>query len=356
MQRSTSWPSGPASMVRLLSLALLFSLVILTPVAAFTQSADLATPGASTVRDGVVVDAARGVAFLMNAAGGIDAIDLAAGNVVWTSEEAARPLALAGDQLIAQGVATEKGVLPLVALNAGTGTVAGTVARLPLAENVWARVDQGLGITFRVNATLEGTDLLVAWSQTRAGNGKPAQGYYPSDQEGATPGAAPRRAPAAAGPSVEEGVARVNLVTGRVAQVGAQELASRGFAAHMTIQTGSFVANVPGRQFLSADGRHVLVSQRETAQNEYPWQGAYRWTIYDRASGAHLLELTRPTSTSPFVVAAGRLLYESRPTGIRTEGGMVEQPLMVRAVDLTTGNELWARQIRNTDYEGPFPP
>ena len=49
-----------------------------------------------------VADAAGRTGFLANAAGGIDAVDLVAGELLWSTDEAQRPLLVVGDRLYAQ--------------------------------------------------------------------------------------------------------------------------------------------------------------------------------------------------------------------------------------------------------------
>jgi hypothetical protein len=52
------------------------------------------------LRDGVVVDPDRQEMYLMNPGGGIDAVTLADGSILWSTKEAAKPLALVGNRLV----------------------------------------------------------------------------------------------------------------------------------------------------------------------------------------------------------------------------------------------------------------
>lgn len=347
MQQLPSWLSRPASQVRLLSFALLSAFLLLTPVTAMAQSADLAGPGSFAVRDGVVVDAGQGMVYLMNPSGGIDAVKLATGETAWSSQEAARPLALAGGVLVAQARPTTAGELSIVNLDTASGAAAGSTS-IALPEGVWARVSQDLQSTFRVRAVANGGTVTLAWTETRsAGKDAPAQGYLASEEEGASP-AATRRA-AKPGYSVEQGAVRLDVARGQVTPLGDREIANRGLASHISLSQGQFIANAAGRQFLSADGRHVLVSQRAAGQT------GYTWSVYERASGALLGTASSQASVTPFAVIQGRLVYETRPSGTLVDGKMVQQPLQLRAVTLATGQELWARAMLDTEYRGPFP-
>jgi len=60
-------------------------------------------------------------------------------------------------------------------------------------------------------------------------------------------------------------------------------------------------------------------------------------------------------SMSPFVVIGKRLIHVAQ-TGLLAEGGkLIEQPLRLRAVDLTTGRELWTREILDPEFRGQIP-
>src|SRR5438270_912813 len=69
---------------------------------------------------GGVADAAGKVGYVQSPKGGVDALDLATGKVLWSSAEFARPVALVKDQLVVQ--VPEKGkanAVRLVVLDAG---------------------------------------------------------------------------------------------------------------------------------------------------------------------------------------------------------------------------------------------
>src|SRR3954463_16411273 len=110
-------PLRPRSGRSVLSISPLLALLALG--SAVTALAAPVDHGAS-LRDGVLVAPDRGLAYVMRPGGGIDAIDLASGNVRWHSDAAAKPLAISGKRLIAQ--AESKGdTLDVVALDARRG-------------------------------------------------------------------------------------------------------------------------------------------------------------------------------------------------------------------------------------------
>ena len=50
------------------------------------------------------------------------------------------------------------------------------------------------------------------------------------------------------------------------------------------------------------------------------------------------------------------VIYETPPAARQVQRNLTEEPLTIRAVDLSTGREVWSREVRDTTYLGPFPP
>jgi hypothetical protein len=291
--------------------------------------------------EGVVVAPRLGLAYVMRPGGGLDALDLASGAVRWRSDSAAKPLALAGQRLIAQAESGGANVLKLVSLDARSGAARETV-RIDLPAGVAAPVVDSASGSFRVQADASGSELAVRWEAT--GVGAPAQGVLPAENEGQAPVVVAGEAVVDLGSSLrvktEPSVRSMRSPT--LARAALQELPA------------SAVAGAQGRQLLSADGRHVLVTE--------PIEGAglslyrHQWTIYERASGARLGSVSSLVSATPFVVV-GRTLYQVEPAhAVRREGGFAEHPAALRAVSLTTGAEEWRTAIRETAFSGPFVP
>ena len=118
------------------------------------------------------------------------------------------------------------------------------------------------------------------------------------------------------------------------------------------LAVGERLSQVPGVQFPSADGRHVLTSQR--IADDSVWE-KYRWTIYDRDTGERVGAFNSHLRLASFFVLGTQAIYETGPFVRRTESGLVDEPLKIRAVDLRTGQELWSREVRDTAYRGPYP-
>jgi HEAT repeat protein len=80
------------------------------------RNPDAGSPEALAIRGGLV-DLGAGVAYLTLPTGGIDAVELASGKVLWTSKVASRPLALLGNRLLAASAETIANSLRLVVLD-----------------------------------------------------------------------------------------------------------------------------------------------------------------------------------------------------------------------------------------------
>ena len=345
MRQSNRWP-----WVVLACLAAIVSIVVTPAAQAAPSRAQSLAPDSSPtlLRDGVLVDAGRGVAYVMNREGRLDALRTSDGAVLWTSAEAVKPLLVTGDLLVAQADATAPGKLPVVTLDRGAGKVVARAA-VDLPAGVWARLADGPRSSFRASAAPLDGRVLLSWESKRAGKGAELQGYVPAPTEGQAPDAGPATLAERLRIQETRGSAVLDPRSGAVA-IGAK--ASAAAMAAPGLHTFDGLADVPGRKFLSADGRHVLVSRLADARQV---NGRYHWEIYTRA-GARVGEMASDVSAAPFVVAGSLALVEGRPYGIRGDDGMAGAPLRVRAIDLTNGLEAWAQPILQVEFVGPFPP
>jgi hypothetical protein len=255
-----------------------------------------------------------GFAYLMRPRGGIDAVDLASGAVRWRSDSAARPLALAGDRTVQ------------ISLPAG---IAATVVDTPAGS-------------FRVRADVSGSELAVSWESTATAT---AQGYLPAENEGQAP-------------TFVAGAAVLDLSspTLRLKAEPAVRVARSAALARVSLEElrTPAVAGTGGRQLLSADGRHVLVTEPMDAAERMLYR--HRWTVYERESGARLGSVQALVSATPFLVV-GKTLYHMSPAhAVRQESKVVEHPFALRAVNLATGAEVWTKAAGETAFRGPFPP
>ncbi|MBX9585086.1 MAG: hypothetical protein K2X87_32675, partial [Gemmataceae bacterium] len=90
---------------------------------------------------GAIVDATRGHVYVMAAGGGVEALDLATGKPVWVAKEADKPLAVAGDRVIAQAEDPKApNALKVVVLDRATGKPVATGTQdLPAGVRAAAR-------------------------------------------------------------------------------------------------------------------------------------------------------------------------------------------------------------------------
>lgn len=357
MRHSTHWPASASTQLltwrnvqRSAMCLLTFSLLLAAGASAQLPTKPMSPANGIVLMDGVVLDSEQTTLYLMNPDGGLDAVEAATGDLLWTTTAAAKPLAVLGDHLIAQADAKTAGELPLVVLDRRGGDVVRTThAELP--GEVFASIDDGPRRTFRVRAAAGDGGLNIAWLATQLTKKGRFQGYIPSPEEELNPESQAPQIDAKAQEFLQlEGVVRFDPVAGKAASLADVKPAVKPGMSGLREVT--LLGDVAGRQFLSTDGRHVLVS--EARSDGGPWD-RYLWTIYTR-SGELVGQLRHRTSMSPFVVTGETLLVESR-AHVRLVGGeMVDRPLELAAIDLASGQGLWTKTVRLTEFEGPFPP
>lgn len=138
VNQSKRWPLRPTW--GWFTLAFVLSSILILPTAALGQPRSMngaAPAGAAALLDGVLISPRHGTAFVMRPGGGIDAVHLASGALRWRSDRGARPLAIAGDRLVAQAAGQRPNALDLVVLDARSGAARDSV-RIPLPDGVAA--------------------------------------------------------------------------------------------------------------------------------------------------------------------------------------------------------------------------
>jgi outer membrane protein assembly factor BamB len=306
------------------------------------SAAPAAVAAGVSLGDGVVVDAGRGAAYMRGPDGTMSAVELAGGRILWTTSEAAKPVAAADGSVVAQ-IESAAGSLDLVGFDAGSGRRSGMRASVELPEGVSAIMNDHPNRSFRVSAVDQGGVLLVSWQATGDGS-RPMQGFVPAVEEGGEP------LPQAQPLERSSGAAHLDLDSGAVSPAAAPA----AVAAAMEHLPAGAVAGASGNLFSSADGRHVLASERQASSDPF---SSYRWRIYDRAGGPALGELSSISSSAPFVVTGGRLVYLSQRSMRPGKGKeVIDQPMSIRAFDLASGKEAWSVEVADPSFRGPFPP
>jgi hypothetical protein len=299
--------------------------------------------------DGAVVDAPRGIAYVAQPQGGIEALDLATGKAVWRSAAAAKPLALADGALLAQDEPGEGGTLRVAMLDAGTG-VEKERTELALPSGLAATVTDNLRGTFRIRASvLEGDgSAVLTWTATTA---PPLRGFLPPDLSRAP---VPALAPAASAGGLRRGAARLDLATGRATSAADAEIAGLAVAVDRSLAPGGSIeaGSAEGSLDLtSIDSRHALTSERVAGSLH-----TYRWSISVRGTGSVIAVLDAPVSFAPFVVVGRNVIYLAQPSMRRESDMTIRRPLRLRALDLATGADVWQAVVRDSAYSGPIPP
>ena len=302
--------------------------------------------GAFQLRPGVIVQPDRRMLFLMNPNGGVDAVETEGGTIRWNNKKAAKPLVLKDNILIAQAEpepgAKALKIIGLDTARRGQQTVAGT---MDLPAGVSAPIDESLNSACTVSAKVSEQGVVVSWLSSE----KTMRGMPVDDEQGDEAA----RIRAAAAVSTKQGTFRIDLQSGTTTPVNLDpEPPTRGVRI-MEMAAERSLAGVPTPQFLSADAKHVLVSKR--IGNDSVWN-KYSLTIYDRSNGNRIGEFKCHLSVVSFFVSDAQVVYETGPYVRRTEAGLANEPLKIRAVDLQTGKQRWSTPVRDTTFRGPFPP
>jgi hypothetical protein len=271
----------------------------------------------------------------MRPEGSVSAVDLATGTTRWTSTEKGKPLALAGDLLIVQLEPKRAGSrLEVAALRTGDRGSVAVRGATELPSGVRVSTGETLEGDFKASARTSGNSAVVTWSFERA----PRQGMPDAEET------------ASRGPERSRGAVRLSLSTGAVTRLDAAAVPAAAREPAWILPPGKKIAAATPAQYESADGRHVLASEK--VGDDRVWE-KYRWTVYEHGTGRKVGEMRTHTSFAPFVVRDRTLVYETTPYVRR---GGEEQPAKLRGVSLETGQELWSVPVREIVYRGPFPP
>lgn len=329
MKLSTRLAQRRALLSRVSASLLLVALAGLSNAVAATETDSI------ELRPGVIVDAARQLAYIGQPTGGLAAIDLATGRVQWESRDASWPLFLDGDLLVARAEAGAGGELRISGLDTSRRGQRRFASELSLPEGTTAEIDERLGQIFSVRAQAGPNGIDLTWSETR----KPVKGMRTSKDD------------ALLGQRQLAGTFRIDPVSGEATSIDTEVFES--IRQIPNLNPGQRLPDLGDRQFRAADGRHIMVSQR-IADDRVSTK--YLWTLYTYPDGQRLGSSRQSTSYAPFVVAGSQLIVESRPSVRRRGARLVDIPLELRASDLFTGSETWRLPVRDTTYWGPFPP
>jgi hypothetical protein len=120
----------------------------------------------------------------------------------------------------------------------------------------------------------------------------------------------------------------------------------------MEVPEAERVPAVPGHQFYTED-RKFIVSHGETPPDT---NGQYTLVVYDRTTKKPVGEFKSFHAMVACYVTDSRVVLQTSGAKLRSAGSLSDQPPMLKAVDLRTGQELWSYPLRDTAYRGPYPP
>ena len=318
-----------------------FALTLVYCALAFDASANESVE----LTDGVIVDLAEGRVYLMKPERAIESISIDNGEVVWTNENAAKPLALQENRLVSQAeLADTPNVLSLVVLDVENDGQVVSSSTVTLPPDVSAFVDEGVTGRFRSRAVALDQEAFISWEYQAI----PRQGMImaPAEENQGRDTGLPQL------PAPTQSTIRLDLQTGEASEMEQQDLPPS--AAQAFLPSGRAAAPTDPTTRLSADGRHTLKYERVADDREW---NKYVWTIIDNETGDEVGQLRSHLSQSTFlIVGSGTIIFETGAFVRRIEAGMQNEPRSVRAVNLESGDEIWSRPLRDTAYRGEFPP
>lgn len=172
---------------------------LLTPALAWGDEAPVVprlAPG------GGVVDTAGKNGYWPNGAGGIDAVELATGKVLWKSKAASKPLLASQNRLVAQALVADKSnQIRVLIFDTQEGKLLLQSAAISLPD--WVSVGTALGRSFHSTAQMDNNAVLLIWE---------ARAWYAG-------GAAPPPAVEGAARKEASGVLQIHVQTGQMSKV-----------------------------------------------------------------------------------------------------------------------------------------
>ncbi|HEY0171178.1 MAG TPA: hypothetical protein VGB98_09150 [Pyrinomonadaceae bacterium] len=342
------------------ALGLMLGALPLFPARAAAQKED--TSGGVELRPGLLIHPTLDVAYVMTPQG-VAAIDIATGTKKWDSTAAAKPLTLAKNLLISQADSRNDGnLLVLVGLDVegrGSPSLRGTT---DLPGSVKISVGETPDGKFDLTARPSANAVLLTWAfdpATARGRDEERRVVKvetnPAEGE-PQPFRNSRLLKQLETQTSTAGGLLMSLTTGQVTHQATPQdsflrLQVDEPPPRRILSAGEKVAAAAAAtQYVSADGRHVLASER--IGDDRIWE-KYRWTVYERRTGRRLGELQTHLAFSPFVVRGALVIFETTPF---TRRGERPEPAKLRAYSLITGREAWSVTVREIVYRGPFPP
>jgi hypothetical protein len=351
-------------MTHLLSLAAVLGLAA---VAGAAPLADEKSAPASVSFPGGLASADGKRAFVTNVEGGIDALDLETGKVLWSSKDAGRPLAL-GEKLLLAQATVKPNTVRVVGLDDSGKKV---FESEPIAFPDWVSVGVTYGRSFASMARVQNGSLWLRWQ---------ARAWYAG-------GARPTPETEKAARKNDEGAVRVNLKSARVEMLTADRMPAEpgpkvsdevaraatrtypdGFGPQKEVRTVGKLAvaidqdgnKLTLRRWELASGKALdplplleapafswqmtsehLLAHKALARTSLP-EGDYAWWVFDLATGKEVAKLPYQPGTESATVLGPRAYYVV--IGARGPRDR-SQPRTLHALDLKSGKVIWEHKV-----------
>jgi hypothetical protein len=337
-------------------------------LAALAPGAVSAAPAAVRLPGGVA-DAAGRTGFLANPAGGLDAVDLATGDLLWDTKDACWPLLAADDRLFACARETRNSfrVVVLDLTHKGKRLLESAAVVLP----DWVDLEETTSRPIAARARLEKDRLTVEW-EARA-DGPPrrtAGGQATVDVEtGAVETAAADKpfkpTPAPLPKELEKAVVRWQgpAGDGRAAALVLDEADGRQTLSLWTWdaagdKVGPSKELLAGRRLLAlatVDERYLLLRDAAAAGDAGAEERkAAGWTVFAVDSGERTAQAPYEVGTQAAAVVGPHAFFlTAGPLKAPIDKPFV-QPRVLKAVDLSSGKALWERPVKGKPCAPPL--
>ena len=335
---------------------------------------------ADPVRDAVswqampagVADAAGELGFVANANRNVVAVNLANGKETWAGARGDYPVAIVGSRVLVLNADADKpNVLRMTSFDTQTGKTG--VRSDPIAFPDWMDLRPGGEQSFGLLSRIDGGDLWMHW-RARAGKKEATGAVHIDLQSGKVDMLAADKMPPPA-PALPLTPALTKLVERPYNTPAGPEtnvLTAGGFAVAVDVEKDGARQKVTLRRWDAKTEREQdavtlarggpfqvtlspaagMVSIRPAADPKRPAAG--RWTVFALETGKRRAGFAVEPGTLDAAVVGGRLLYTylgPAPPVVRAPPGVTGRVLLLKAVDLDTGEPTWWKAL---DPDNPF--
>jgi hypothetical protein len=324
-----------------------------------------------------VADAAGRTGYLSNPTGGIDAVDLVTGDLLWKTDEAQRPLLVVGDRLYAQA-GLKRNRIRVLAFDVGKKgecVLESDAVVLP----PWVVVGEAPGRSFTARWRPDKDQLLLFWEAHAWPVGpkktpadleerKDARGAVRIDLHTGKVTELTETPPAPPTPprELEKLTVRWQGVVGKAFK--ALVLDSDGVKQRLVLRSWSLVDGAAGPEkelltgkrliaLATVDDRFLCIRDAFPSPDAEPGEARLRfgWTLFAVDSGERIDRAPHEPGTQAVALLGPRIYYlVSGPVH-----GPIDRPFVhprtLKAIDLKSGKALWERPVEGKTVTPPQP-